>query len=74
MTDSISEREPEHADVPFDAPPGVHETEPDGDNAPAPDADTGGEPISDDDPIDYTGPGDLDNLPDDPRSFPKDAA
>lgn len=56
MTASLPEREPEHPDVPFDSPPGVHEVEPDGDNAPAPDADTGGEPIGPD-PIEYTGPG-----------------
>lgn len=48
MTASIPERAPEHRDVQFDAPPGIAPVEPDGDNALAPDADTGGEPIPDD--------------------------
>lgn len=47
MTASIPEREPEHRDVGFDSPPGVHGVEPDGDNAPAPAADLDGEPIDD---------------------------
>lgn len=45
MTTLYPEREPEHHDVTFDVPPGVHEIEPDGDETPAPHADVTGEPI-----------------------------